>query len=502
MSLAARAFRPAGPQDYGAFVTPEGTAEFMVSLLALERGHRVLDPCAGEGAFVDALVRAGVPQERISAWDLDERACAILRRRYPNVRVERRDALLAAPGDARFDRVIANPPYLNKASAYVRAHRAELRRRFGRDVGSGETFAMFLSVALGLLAEAGRLAFIVSDTFRTLGTHERLRRRILGEHRLEVLASAPRGLFPDTSVRAVILGIGRGAPGGEVRVLAQAGSEEDYLRGIWTRIPAEVFLTIDGAPFALEAPPTIVRLFRQPLRLSDWASGHIGMHTRDNRRYLAALEGSALARRFERRRREPGEHPVISATEARTRRWQAYLKEGGEKDFFHPVVEYLDWRPAARAAYVIPKGSCFGRPGIAVSGVSRRLSARLMPAGCYWDTNKVMGFVPHREADTALLLGLFNSDLFSFIAKRLLNESSSIQIRDLWKLPVPRPPSPAASRIALAASECVRRKRRDPAADIASPRRALNEAVYRALRISPAERGVIDRFLGRTGHSW
>jgi hypothetical protein len=238
--------------------------------------------------------------------------------------------------------------------------------------------------------------------------------------------------------------------------------------------------TVDGAPFLVESPPSIVALFGQPRRLRDVADGHIGMHTRDNRRYLAVVEG------FERRGRR-----VVRPAEPG---WRPYLKEGGEKDFWHPVFERIDWRPRARAAYVIPKGGLFGRAGLCVSGVSRRLSARVMPAGCHWDTNKVIGLVPHAEEDSGFLLGLLNSDLYTYVAKRLLNESTSLQLNDLWKLPVP---DVRRERISALAEGCVEGTRRS--ADISRPRRELNEEVYRELGIVAQDRELVRGFLRRQG---
>jgi len=217
---------------------------------------------------------------------------------------------------------------------------------------------------------------------------------------------------------------------------------------------------------------------------------------------LAAIEGTDLARRFEAKRARPGarpgDFPVISAEDAAGERWHPYLKEGGEKDFHHPVCEYIDWSLGARASYVIPRGSEFGKPGICVSGVSRRLSAREMPAGCHWDTNKVIGLVPKHPASKMLLLGLLNSDLYTYVAKRMLNASSSLQLSDLWRLPVPDLQAEESARISARAEECVRARRRDPAADIDEPRRALNAAVYEALGIDPSDRAVVVGSLERT----
>lgn len=489
------AFAPADRHDYGAFYTPPATADLMVELADIGPVGRVLEPSAGDGAFIAALLRAGVEPGRITAWELDPHACELLRDRFPGVRVEQRDTLLSADPeiDGRFEWIIANPPYLNKQSAYVRAHRSELTRRFGTGCGASETFAMFLWLGLDLLSEHGALVYLVADSLRTLPSHARLRERILTRHGLDAIVSPPPRLFEDASVRTVIVRVGARPARGPVRVLAESSSEADYRGEGWSSLPREDLGLIEGHPLLLTSPPSIMALFGDGPRLGEWARGHIGMHTRDNARHLAALEGSPLARRFERRRMEPGTFRVIGADEAAGEGWRPYLKEGGEKDFWSPPAEFVDWSPEARAGYVSPRGGLFGQPGIAVSGIARRLSVRLMPAGCRWDTNKVHGLIPADAETGDYLLGLLNSDLYSYLAKGILNTSPSLQLSDLWRLPVP-PPDPD---IAAAARLCVAAVREG--ADSGPPRRMLNALVCERLRISEDDLRVVRRFLSGRG---
>lgn len=489
--MRANAFAPVARADYGAFYTPELTADFMVSLLELSPGQRILEPSAGEGSLVAALLRVGVEPRQITAWELDPDAVQTLRERFPGVQVECQDSLLdvGASSRTRFDRVIANPPYLSKSSAYIRAHRDALRSRFGASVGAGETFTMFYALGLDLLVEDGVLVYITADTIRGLATHERLRRRILTGHGLEVIARTPRDLFAGASVETVITKVSRRRRAQKVAILAEAPDERAYAYGPWSCLDLRDLARVDGAPFLLEAPPTVLALFDQPRRLGDLVEGRIGMHTRDNARSLAALEGTPMALRYERRRRARDEFRVISKAESENGTWRPYLKEGGDKDFWAPAHEFVDWSPERRAGYVIPASELYGRPGLCVSGISRRLSARVMPAGGIWDTNKVHGLVLRDPADTDLLLGLLCSDLYTYLAKRLLNASSSLQLSDLWKLPVPeieREP------IAAAAGECLRLTR--AGADPVAARSRLDRAVYETLEISAADQRVIAHF--------
>ena len=120
--------RPAQAGDTGrhaldAYYTPHQLAAALVRRLPFLPGQRVLEPSAGGGAFVDALV--GHP-ERLSVTALD------VNPRAPAVRL-RADALVdALPGvdfldhQAPTDWIVGNPPY-DAAEAHVR-HALSLAR--------------------------------------------------------------------------------------------------------------------------------------------------------------------------------------------------------------------------------------------------------------------------------------------------------------------------------------------------------------------------------------
>jgi hypothetical protein len=79
-------------------------------------GFRILDPCAGHGAFSKAAWPALGPPQVVVTWDLDPEASAA---------DETRDAL-AGPWDDAFDIVIGNPPYL-KTEGFIEMGLARAR---------------------------------------------------------------------------------------------------------------------------------------------------------------------------------------------------------------------------------------------------------------------------------------------------------------------------------------------------------------------------------------
>jgi tRNA1(Val) A37 N6-methylase TrmN6 len=91
----------------------------MVAKLSLESGIRVLEPCAGDGIFIDALFGLN-PDISIDAYELNPIAIELLREKYKSnasVSIIHDDTLtsrrldLLFDGSAIYDRIIANPPY-------------------------------------------------------------------------------------------------------------------------------------------------------------------------------------------------------------------------------------------------------------------------------------------------------------------------------------------------------------------------------------------------------
>lgn len=83
------------------------------------RSVRILEPSAGEGAIVAALMGRGVPLDAITAVELHGGRVDHLRRSFPGLRVIHRDFIGWAedafedggPTDPPFDLAVMNPPY-------------------------------------------------------------------------------------------------------------------------------------------------------------------------------------------------------------------------------------------------------------------------------------------------------------------------------------------------------------------------------------------------------
>ena len=223
----------------GAFYTPHGDVEYMVSKLGLTRESRVLDPCMGSGHFLEGLYERLLSlyeaegYTRVDAYraivgaqlfggDIDSFATSLSAIRLfllddhetgtpPHLYVH--DMLLHSPerpqgelftpaeravvvdprvdelahvDEIEFDAVVGNPPYGARKPEYKRAVYARLfgqresdRRAGSIATGDADSYAMFLANGIERLREGGRLCLITNDSFRTLTTHAALRRFVL-----------------------------------------------------------------------------------------------------------------------------------------------------------------------------------------------------------------------------------------------------------------------------------------------------------------------------------
>ncbi len=223
----------------GAFYTPHGDVEYMVSRLGLRRDSRVLDPCMGSGHFLEGiyehlagLYRAegysdedayrAIVGSQLYGGDIDGFATSLSAIRLflldehetrtpPQLYVH--DMLLHSPerpqrelfneaeravavdpqvdeiagvDEIEFDAVVGNPPYGARKPEYKRGIYARLygqresdRRAGSVATGDADSYAMFFANGVERLREGGRLCLITNDSFRTLTTHAALRRRIL-----------------------------------------------------------------------------------------------------------------------------------------------------------------------------------------------------------------------------------------------------------------------------------------------------------------------------------
>jgi adenine-specific DNA-methyltransferase len=464
-------------KELGAVFTPVKTAEYIISRLGkIEEGQKILDPCVGHGIFIKGLLKRGVQKKQIYAYDLDNR----YRDNIEDVGINftQIDSILSYNDEDKnkFDFIVGNPPYLNKSSKYIKMHRKDLKKIYG-DINAHETYSMFIVNGIWRLKEGGTLGFITSDSFLTLTTHEKLRDFILQSCLINEITLAPNNLFDDQDVNTspviIILTKRTGTKNNknrlnnEIRLVPRLQTEDDYYEPpLKHYVKQKKYFSLPFHIFHINVEDQIIKLFEKAPKLEAFLKGFIGMHTHNNKKYIAAIEGSELAEIFKKKnqkiKKTEDKYRIISYKEFKSEKWRPYLKRGGVDQYFRPIFEALYWDEEAIEIYDIPRNAPFQKEGIVISGVSSRLAARYMPEGCYWDSNKAIGFIlKDKSASIEYILGLLNSSLYNYLAKGIINNTNSIQISGIHSLPYVIPSIELKSKVENIVRSIIAKKKLD-----------------------------------------
>lgn len=202
----------AGQKSSGSTYTPVELAAFVATQMLQaatvwkQKEIRVLDPAAGDGALLEALVERVSPAHRdklvVYGFDTDPNALDAARKRmtlaFPDLNLslmeqdfleyvldqEIRDDLLRRTNTFKpFDLVIANPPYVR--TQIIGAKRAQLLAKAFGLTGRVDLYYPFLLGISQVLAEKGVAGLITSNRFMTTKSGQSVRREILS--RFDVL---------------------------------------------------------------------------------------------------------------------------------------------------------------------------------------------------------------------------------------------------------------------------------------------------------------------------
>ncbi len=461
-------------KDLGVVLTPPKTAEYIISRLGqIKEDHKVLDPCVGPGVFVKRLLERGIKKSQIFTYDINPAYKNDIERL--GVSFEAKDTLLSINSKAynEFDLIVGNPPYLNKASSYVGENRAILKKIYGK-INAHETYSMFIVNSIWRLKNGGKLGFITSDSFLTLSTHKKLRRFILDSCIINEILLGPSNLFDNqnvsTSPAIIILTKCPGTENKEIReenvmrIVPSIKDETEYKDPkVIQNFKQKKYNLLPFNIFFSSVEKGIINLFERSSKLENHIKGYIGMHTHDNLKFIAAVDGTELADIFKKRNEKinnPSKHhKIIIKEELKSNKWKPYLKRGGGDQYYRPIMEALEWSDESIPKYDIPNNVPFEVEGIVISGVSSRLAARYISEGCYWDSNKAIGFtIIEPSISIEYALGLLNSSLYNYLAKGIINNTSSIQITGIHSLPFLLPDNDTKEKVELLVKKIIKNK--------------------------------------------
>lgn len=116
------------------FPTPLDLAQQVAEVADLRDGQRLLEPSAGTGNLLDAARRSVEGYLNVVAVEINAQLCQALSQRFPDTTIINADFMhmAGATPDAKFDRIVMNPPFENGADIRHIEHARTLLKPGGR----------------------------------------------------------------------------------------------------------------------------------------------------------------------------------------------------------------------------------------------------------------------------------------------------------------------------------------------------------------------------------
>lgn len=302
---------------------------YMATRLGICENDVVLEPSAGEGIFIDELIRRDIPI-KIDALDISEKAISVLQKKFegnPNVTVRLTDTLFDEELDGytvselwlkntdtlldeqldlfgmyggHYDKVIGNPPY----GAWQDYDKRDLLKKKYAGQYVKETYTLFLLRSISVLKMGGRLSFIIPDTFLFLNMHEKLRKIILTSTKIEEVLIFPSKFFPGVSFGYSNLSIitlqkceRNEALANNVRIIKGfklasefenviSGEHPDYL--VTYELNQEDVFKAEKSRFILAEDNVADMIGNSEMKLGDVADIVTGFYSGNNKKYICA----------------------------------------------------------------------------------------------------------------------------------------------------------------------------------------------------------------------
>ena len=188
-------------KDLSQYYTPKEIADFMVSLIKLEKKTKALDPCSGSGDFMVGILKRAKEEnlkemdKNISCWDIDEDASVLSQINMilngdGRTEVHTKNSLQNINEHAnQYDLIITNPPF-GKNTTYKDAINYTLET-----IESGK---LFIERSFVLLKEKGHLVIILPNGYLENPSDEFVRDYILNNSKIIGIVNLPNNVFKST----------------------------------------------------------------------------------------------------------------------------------------------------------------------------------------------------------------------------------------------------------------------------------------------------------------
>lgn len=436
---------------------------YMVDQLDIRPNDYLFEPCAGDGAFIDEVVKRNI-KISITAFELNPDAYKSLVDKYRNDNIEvfNEDTILFEENSLfsnsimrYFDKIIANPPY---GAWQDYSKRNDLKKRFP-NLYVKETYGLFLYKCINLLKEGGKLTFIIPDTYMSLHNHKELRKIILTKTKINEIVKFPSSFFPGVNFGYAGLSIItltkdsvlKNCLSNTFEVKTGFEKVENLPLGICTDVYAftqNEILENKSHAFYLFHDNSIKEVFNNSDKtIGDIADCVTGIYTGNDKKFFRVTAKKKIkgADKFLTvNDNEILDDPKLFNLTGITRpnSFIPLQKSNGRTPFYSEPNWYINWNSEIVKHYNNDKkarfqnSSYYFKDGIALPMVKTSQTHAFKLDGYLFDQS-IVGIFPKQKEDLFYLLAFLNSNLFKTLINTI-NPSANNSANYVKKTPLPK----------------------------------------------------------------
>lgn len=385
--------------EKGSFYTGGDVATDFVYDLTFSNGEILFDPACGSGAF---LFRSQAPSSQIYGIDSDSTAIMIAKfnyfikfpdAEYPNLYCEDFFSWFSLNEEKRFDYIIGNPPY---------GANLDLSKIPTQYVSSGESFSFFIEFGYWLLKENGVFRYLLPEAVLNVKRHTDIRNFILKHANLKRVKRYSKkftGVMSD--VYMIELNHVK-----TKNMIFEDGESTSIPKAIFKGLKNQIFVNLNSADIGIIQKVEQ----REGFDLSKSIFG-LGVVTGDNKTKLFP---------------EPRDGMEL-----------IYTGKEVEKYTLLPARNYIFFE-RSNLQQVAPDEIYRAPIKLIYKTISKYLKVAIDTSGSL-STNSANIIIPtFKEFDVYSLLGLLNSDLYSYLHLKLFGGVNKIAKENLMALPLPK----------------------------------------------------------------
>lgn len=352
---------------------------------------------------------------------------------------------------AKYDLVIANPPYLQKSSLQAWAARW-IESHYPEE--KNDLCTCFIKRGLDFIARDGYAAEITMQSWMFLSSYEKMRKKLIATSGIVSMAHMGARAFDSiggevVSTTATIFSNSAASGMGSYFRLVDGNSESEKAAAMkeaiqnpdcgWLyRADAQNFKSIPGWPIAYWFRLDAMAQFKSKGRLGDASKARSGLKTGKNKKFLRSWYEVSL----------PSMH--LSAANRKQailngKKWFPHNKGGDFRKWYgnrELVVNFQDdgreiheYADSTSASVRFSSSEEYFHEGITWTALTTGANSfRYSPKGCLFDSNKGPMLFPKRQDLLYSILGFLNSST-AYAYTNVINPSLSLQNGDLDRLP-------------------------------------------------------------------